>query len=606
MGNYGMFATCRILTLGILLGTLSGCAALDVAAWLGGDAEDASAAPAQAQRSAAAPAAPSGWIADAVSRCATSNPLPTEGESIRWYGDCDNGKLTGHGTLIWYQGSREVERNEGGFRGGELHGEVVSTFDDGGYIVGEYIDGQRNGNFMIRRSDGSHLHANYEDGKLTARRIASAVEVDAWLMARAKQVASAAEAAGRGETVREELAQAATSPKMAQATGSSLQPAAKSAETKMAPTPAAANASDTAVPMPRAAAPTRMMVAHTPTTAPATNGSYGGTVVVSSDSVTNERSYAGRALSSRNARQQAFAAVYRPAAYNPSMASPLDSVSRTARTFANRDGPWVIDSRSGSAPMGTGGTIVISAATASNGGVYQGGTVRRAYSAPRQAVAAAYQPNVQPPRAASRFDKASQPVSTNDGGNRPWSNIPQAASGSQHGQPVVAVPAASPDTLFSQGYQLELAGQQQAAVRAYDELLLRHPSAPSALLANARLVQLRQQHRSSAPVVAGNPPALGVSPRSASLAPSQDSSSQALHRQVCSRDGLYESNTGWCGTVTSERGQYYWIRVDDVHLRGFATIGITRSACTGNSFLTWFSLGISVKVPKQCMTFKVG
>ena len=176
-----MFATGRVLMFGILLSTLPGCAALDVTSWFGADANDTLTKSAILRQATALPVAPSGWIVDGVSGCATSNPQPTAGETIRWFGSCGNGKLSGQGTLIWYRDGREVERNEGGFRGGELHGEVVTTFDDGGYIVGEYIGGQRNGNFLIRRPDGSYLHTIYEDGKLSAQLTTSTAEIDAWL-----------------------------------------------------------------------------------------------------------------------------------------------------------------------------------------------------------------------------------------------------------------------------------------------------------------------------------------------------------------------------------------------------------------------------------------
>ena len=176
-----MFATGRILTFGILLSTLCGCAVPDVTAWFGVDANDTRTSPAQLRQATALPVAHAGWIVDGVSGCATSNPQPTAGESIRWFGSCDNGKLGGQGTLIWYRDGREFERNEGGFRRGELHGGVATTFDDGGYIVGEYVDGRRNGNFIIRRPDGSYLHAIYEHGKLSARLTTSTAEIDAWL-----------------------------------------------------------------------------------------------------------------------------------------------------------------------------------------------------------------------------------------------------------------------------------------------------------------------------------------------------------------------------------------------------------------------------------------
>ena len=179
--GHEMFATGRVLMFGILLSTLPGCAALDVTAWFGADTNNGLTPSTQLRQATALPVAPPSWIVDGVSGCATSNPQPTAGESIRWFGSCDNGKVGGQGTLIWYRSGHEVERNEGGFRGGELHGGVATTFDDGSFIVGNYVDGQRNGNLIIRCPDGSYLHTIYEDGKLSARLTTSAAEIDAWL-----------------------------------------------------------------------------------------------------------------------------------------------------------------------------------------------------------------------------------------------------------------------------------------------------------------------------------------------------------------------------------------------------------------------------------------
>ena len=95
-----MFATGRVLTFGIFLSTLSGCAAFDVTAWHDVDANDTRASSAQLRQATARPVAPSGWIIDDVSDCATSNPRPTAGESIRWFGSCSNGKLGGQGLSL--------------------------------------------------------------------------------------------------------------------------------------------------------------------------------------------------------------------------------------------------------------------------------------------------------------------------------------------------------------------------------------------------------------------------------------------------------------------------------------------------------------------------
>ena len=105
-------------------------------------------------------------------------------------------------------------------------------------------------------------------------------------------------------------------------------------------------------------------------------------------------------------------------------------------------------------------------------------------------------------------------------------------------------------------------------------------------------------------VVPVNAPSPGNTQRPASLNPSLVADSPALYRTVCTRDGLYESNSGWCGVVTGVEARHYQVEVRRIHLRGFLNIGITRSACTGNTFLNWFSRGAQVRVPQQCMMFQ--
>lgn len=579
-----MLATGRILASGVLLTVLAGCAAPDLTAWFRGDDTGNRQATTSKRQAAAKPAVKPGWIADPENGCATSNPRPTPGESIRWFGDCENGELTGEGTLVWYQNGQEVERNEGGFRAGELHGEVVTTFDDGSYIVGRYVDGKRHGNFMIRRPDGSHLQAHYDEDELTARRVASAEEVDAWLKARATRVADAGGKPTGVETAQAVKGVATEQSRTRQAVSQSAVNEAKAAtapaaKREQAPPPApsqppaaqpaAQRPPATVAPAPPMPAP-RMAAA--PTRAPSGyESAYGGVIVISSASpdginTSGEAAPLQASYGSRPPEQ----ASYRPAAYQPRPGNRFDSTIQTALSFAGRDGPWIVDSRAGGIAV------------------------------PQERRSAAAGPAM-----------PAMPVT-------PVSAEPQMP------QARTIQPSETADALFSRGYQLELAGQRESAARVYDELLLKHPSAPSALLANARLVQLRQPQPqrvqvaqatlapatrpqpgqvSNGGVVAVNSPTPEGALRPASLTPGRASPSPALHRRVCSRNGLYESNSGWCGTVTSDEGGQYWVRVDSVHLRGFATIGITRSACTGNAFLTWFSRGTSVRVPKQCMTF---
>jgi len=103
------------------------------------------------------PAGASTWIADERSGCGTSNNFAKPNEWIRWYGDCVDGKLDGHGVLTWFHGDREIEQNEGNFRNGEFDGVVVTSYPDGKSIVGRYRNGIRHGRFVIVRSNGAPL-----------------------------------------------------------------------------------------------------------------------------------------------------------------------------------------------------------------------------------------------------------------------------------------------------------------------------------------------------------------------------------------------------------------------------------------------------------------
>ena len=198
---------------------------------------------------------------------------------------------------------------------------------------------------------------------------------------------------------------------------------------------------------------------------------------------------------------------------------------------------------------------------------------------------------------------------------------------------VPPVYAEAADAEFAQAYQYERSGRFYEAENIYERIIMQYPSASSALLANARLNYLRDRTRqqgvqlaaSTTVASAGLPPV--VAPRSASgrvvavnspypsssMLPSTTVSrenpdiireSEALYKTVCSRTGVFSSNAGWCGIVTREQGAYYHVEVRELTLPGFGIIGISRTPCTGNAFLTWLSRGSSVRVPKQCMAIQ--
>ncbi len=78
------------------------------------------------------------WIKDAASQCWAANPSPEPGETIAWTGGCENGLLSGKGTLTWYLNGRAIGRDEGEFKNGQLFGHGRISFADGAVYDGEF------------------------------------------------------------------------------------------------------------------------------------------------------------------------------------------------------------------------------------------------------------------------------------------------------------------------------------------------------------------------------------------------------------------------------------------------------------------------------------
>ena len=78
------------------------------------------------------------WIEDTISHCWAANPNPEGGEIVSWSGACENGLLSGPGTLTWSQNGRITGRDEGTFKDGRLsgHGRIISA--DGTIYEGDF------------------------------------------------------------------------------------------------------------------------------------------------------------------------------------------------------------------------------------------------------------------------------------------------------------------------------------------------------------------------------------------------------------------------------------------------------------------------------------
>lgn len=549
-----------------------------------------------------------GWIADPASNCATSNPFARADEEIRWFGACDDGRLTGQGTLVWYVEGIESERNEGTFRGGEFHGEVITTYPDGEVIVGSYADGVREGDFTVISTTGGHIRAIFRGGELVSEAEMTVAQVDTWQNERASSYPGVL------------LAQAASQPPQVSASSPSANRQVIADAPAASPRAMAALLANTPAPRP---APTVQLArvdandrigARSANTTARTTGNAAAIALPATAPIASGSSYAGRT-----------AHVTRVLG-GPVQVAALEAAPPVATRAVLSDAAPVAPRLAASTSFAATGTVLIA-----------GDGRAQPFEATQVAQLAPVRLNTQRGPEALRIDRTgsgslAQRYAGRDG---PWvigtpnatapGATPQLArapvapvtvSPSRAAAPIARAPATTTaDALFSSAYQLELQGRYADAERLYHDILVAHPSSPTALLANARLESLRQSRgtvqvaqaappRQSEYVVSANSPAprySGLPPRGTAGNPALALESELINKTVCSQNGLYGNDARWCGIVTFDEGQFMRVEVTDIKINGFGQIGITRSTCTGNTFLTWFSRGTSIRVPKRCM-----
>jgi len=501
------------------------------------------------------------WITDPASGCGTTSSFSTPGENIRWYGGCRDGKLDGKGVLIWYDRQIETERNDGTFRQGEFHGDVLTTFPDGRAVYGQYWTGVRHGQFLVVRQDGQALRATYEKGRLISRGQVSAAEARDWQLRRQQRLAG-------------------------------LRPAP---QPQPAATPIAAmsrTASATPVPAPSSAVPESG--GFWSQINPLNWGIVGFFSDLFGGSDDGDEAAvaapARRPAPARPAVQAAPAPAaappFRPSAIRPAAGTApapaygtgydMDRMLNEPHPFAGRNGASLAPAMpvlTGYQPVPT--TPMPRAPVSWN-------TVQLAARAVPQTYAA---PGILPSQAAdSLFLQGYGLESQGDLGG----------ATAVYQQVMARYPATRGAN--NARARLNLLRQAQAGMAAPAAAVRPVPTRPASTPAGAA---------GGAQIVAANTPfpqAAAASSIGDSRALSMFTNSPWLQQNVCTREGIYAGKTGWCGRVLRDDGNHLLVEVQDVRLFGFGTIGISRSTCTGGSLLTWFSRGTTIRVPKQCLT----
>ena len=105
------------------------------------------------------------WIADAKTGCTVWNPAPQAEDSIKWSGDCKDGKANGQGSLEWYTNDELQSMITGVMKAGRCVQDCSAKTVDGDAYLGEMKDNLPAGKGVLTRADGSTYEGEFKDGE---------------------------------------------------------------------------------------------------------------------------------------------------------------------------------------------------------------------------------------------------------------------------------------------------------------------------------------------------------------------------------------------------------------------------------------------------------
>jgi hypothetical protein len=138
------------------------------------------------------------------------------------------------------------------------------------------------------------------------------------------------------------------------------------------------------------------------------------------------------------------------------------------------------------------------------------------------------------------------------------------------------------ELLFSQAWQAERAGSPEDALRAYGTLSRQYPDSPLASIASERVAALAGSSGAS------RPPRLEAKP------PERGD-------VVCTRPGLWRRDARWCGIVRDASEPWYRVELTQLRLGTMWALGLSSSTCSGDRFLSYWSYGARLWVPRDCV-----
>ena len=111
------------------------------------------------------------WLKDPITGCGVWNSDPRGNETISWSGECQDGKASGYGVLVWLEDGKIVGRFTGTLADGKAEGrgkleyEVVDGFAD---YNGDFRKSEMHGRGVLLFPDKSRAEGNFRHDKMTA------------------------------------------------------------------------------------------------------------------------------------------------------------------------------------------------------------------------------------------------------------------------------------------------------------------------------------------------------------------------------------------------------------------------------------------------------
>lgn len=111
------------------------------------------------------------WMTDSTTQCKIWNPDETPDLTIRWTGECKNGRANSIGVLEWLKDGKLQSASQRTYIDGwlQIRSSGSFTWPNGSRYEGEFLDGKHTGKGVFTLPNGNRYEGDFVDGKRTGK-----------------------------------------------------------------------------------------------------------------------------------------------------------------------------------------------------------------------------------------------------------------------------------------------------------------------------------------------------------------------------------------------------------------------------------------------------